>query len=49
MEDKLKKDRECIKCKRFFECPGKPESVKRCIQIDVRDEYKEGDGNVGGH
>ena len=32
----LKKDRECIQCKKFFEWKGKPQEVKRCINFVER-------------
>ena len=35
-EKKLKKDRECIHCERFFDCPGKPEGVKECLNLVER-------------
>lgn len=31
-EKKLRKDRECIHCIRFFECEGKPKEVYACLQ-----------------
>ena len=34
--DKPKKDRECIRCEKFFECEGKPQDVKRCINFTER-------------
>jgi hypothetical protein len=37
MYEKLKKDRECLKCQKFFECAGKPPEVKRCLQIVPRE------------
>ena len=30
------KDRECIKCERFFECEGKAKEVKRCLNFKER-------------
>ena len=33
-EEKLIKTRECAECKHLFECPGKPPSVKRCINLE---------------
>ena len=34
MDDKkLKKDKECIHCEKFFDCPGKPENVKLCVNF----------------
>lgn len=36
MEDVRKKDRECIRCENFFDCEGKPEGVKRCINFKER-------------
>ena len=38
----LKKDRECIHCEKFFDCPGKPEKVKLCVNFVER---KDEDGN----
>lgn len=39
--EKLKKDRECIHCVKFFDCPGKPPEVKNCIQyIERKDDNK---------
>ena len=41
MEDlKLKKDRECLKCERFFDCRGKPEYVKNCINFKDRKDLR---------
>jgi hypothetical protein len=34
-EVKLKKTKECIYCKRFFECKGKP-SDKPCVNYEDR-------------
>lgn len=34
-ENKLVKDRECIKCKHFFDCAGKPKGA-RCIKFEER-------------
>ena len=35
----LKKDRECIHCEKFFDCPGKPEKVKLCVNfVERKDE-----------
>lgn len=42
MGDVLKKDRECLRCERFFECKGKPEGVKRCIKFVERNAYADG-------
>lgn len=36
--NKLVKDRECIHCKKFFECEGKPEKDKQCLQYEERKE-----------
>ena len=36
-EIKLVKDRECIKCEKFFDCKGKPEN-KICIYFEQRKE-----------
>lgn len=41
MDEKLKKDKECIHCEHFFDCPGKPENVKLCINFK---EGKKQDG-----
>jgi hypothetical protein len=30
------KDRECIHCKRFFNCTGKPIGVKACLFFEER-------------
>ena len=38
----LKKDRECIYCEKFFDCPGKPKDVKQCINFKER---KDENGN----
>lgn len=32
----LVKDRECINCKKFFDCNGKPRDVKRCVCLEER-------------
>ena len=37
--DKLTKDRECIKCKHFFDCTGKPRG-SNCIKFQERKEEK---------
>lgn len=41
-EQKLKKDRNCLHCERFFECSGKPDTVKNCLNFKER-EKKEGE------
>ncbi len=38
----LKKDKECIHCENFFDCNGKPEKVKLCLNFKER---KDEDGN----
>lgn len=35
------KDKECIRCKKFFECPGKPKDVI-CLNFTER-KKKDGD------
>lgn len=36
-----KKDRECIHCENFFDCEGKPESVKACLNFkELKQERK---------
>jgi len=41
---KVIKDKECMKCTKFFECQGKPETTKDCINFvertDIRDLKK---------
>ena len=32
----MKKDKECITCEHIFECKGKPENVKRCLNYKER-------------
>ena len=32
----LKKDRECIHCEKFFDCPGKPEGTRECLNFVER-------------
>ena len=36
MDEKLKKDKECMHCEKFFDCPGKPDEVKMCINFKER-------------
>lgn len=39
MNKELKKDRECIHCEKFFDCAGKPEKVKLCVNfVERKDE-----------
>lgn len=38
----VKKDRECMHCEKFFDCPGKPVKVKMCINFEGR-KQKDGD------
>jgi hypothetical protein len=40
-ETKLVKDRECIKCEKFFDCKGKPQKT-RCILFTPRKTNEEG-------
>jgi hypothetical protein len=35
MEKELK-DKECIKCEKFFDCKGKPKGVKQCLNFEER-------------
>jgi hypothetical protein len=35
-EVKLTKNRECIRCDKFFECDGKPKEVVRCVNFVER-------------
>jgi hypothetical protein len=30
----LIKDRECIECKHFLMCPGKPKGTERCVKFE---------------
>lgn len=30
------KDKECIKCEKFFDCKGKPKKVKQCLNFTER-------------
>ena len=39
----LKKDRECLHCKNFWDCEGKPRSTERCINFNEREELKGSD------
>ena len=36
------KDRECIKCEKFFDCEGKPKGVDKCLYFTER---KKDNGN----
>jgi hypothetical protein len=38
----LKKDRECAECANLFDCKGKPEGVKRCLNF--KEVKKDGRG-----
>lgn len=38
-ETKLVKDRECIKCEKFFDCKGKPPGIQ-CVAIVPRKDIK---------
>ena len=40
-ESKLVKDRECIKCEKFFGCNGKPTGI-RCVAIVPRKDIEKG-------
>lgn len=33
-EKPLKKDQECAECRKLFDCKGKPEHVKRCLNFE---------------
>lgn len=33
---KIAKSRECIGCKHFFECKGKPKKIERCVNFEER-------------
>ena len=33
---KMVKDKECINCEKFFDCKGKPEGVKNCLNFTER-------------
>lgn len=35
-KDTLKKGKECIHCEKFFDCPGKPKNVERCLNFKER-------------
>lgn len=39
MDNKLKpgKDKECIKCKEFFDCAGKPRKWVPCVKFKGKD------------
>ena len=39
----LKKDRECLHCTEFWECEGKPEGVKSCLNFNERPELNGSD------
>lgn len=32
----LIKDRDCLKCKKFFDCEGKPRGNKNCLNFEER-------------
>lgn len=32
----LVKDRECLHCRRFFDCKGKPKGTRNCINYEER-------------
>jgi hypothetical protein len=34
--EKLLKDKECLHCDKFFDCKGKPEGVKNCLNFTER-------------
>lgn len=35
-QPKLRKDKECVRCKKMFECKGKPENVLHCLNLEER-------------
>ena len=35
-EEKPVKDRECIRCQKFFDCNGKPHANMNCISFEKR-------------
>ena len=37
-DEKLIKNRECISCKNFFDCKGKPRKVERCVNRVEREK-----------
>ena len=34
--EKMVKDRECLKCEKFFDCKGKPKEIKQCLNFAER-------------
>lgn len=36
----LKKDLECVDCKKLFFCEGKPRNVDRCLNYEKRKDQK---------
>jgi len=46
METELKKDRECIRCEKFFDCNGKPKGVKLCVNFTERKDRNGREKNV---
>ena len=36
IENKPKKDRDCVRCEYIFDCQGKPHGVKLCIRFKER-------------
>lgn len=44
--NELKKDKECIHCENFFDCAGKPEHVKLCLNLVERKEENGGKKNA---
>ena len=39
-EKPLKKDSGCVFCKHIFDCPGKPPTVKLCVNFEERKSKK---------
>jgi hypothetical protein len=44
--EKLLKDKECVKCEKFFDCKGKPKEVKQCLNYVERMKDNGGKKNV---
>lgn len=34
--EKLKKDKECLHCEKFFDCKGKPEKITNCLNFEKK-------------
>lgn len=37
----MKKDKECVTCEHIFDCKGKPENVKCCLNYKERENGKQ--------